>query len=122
MTKEILLQAEPLIQELRQFAAQRNWEGFHTPRNLVLALTGEVGELAEIFQWMTDEEVALIHQDSARFEHVHEEIADVLLYLVRLASVMNIDLNHAVTDKLIKNAIKYPVPSVDETLNHAGKK
>jgi NTP pyrophosphatase (non-canonical NTP hydrolase) len=113
MTKPQLLDVEPLEKVLQDFATQRHWEKFHTPRNLLLALTGEVGELAEIFQWMTDDEVSNIEQDVARFEHVHEEIADVLLYLVRLASVMHIDLNQAVADKLIKNAIKYPVPEPD---------
>jgi NTP pyrophosphatase (non-canonical NTP hydrolase) len=83
-------------------------EGFHTPRNLVLALTGEVGELAEIFQWMSDEQVERIAADSERYTHVQEELADVLLYLVRLASVLKVDLNHAVVDKLMKNALKYP--------------
>jgi len=87
---------------------ERNWEPFHTPRNLVLALTGEVGELAEIFQWMTDKEVQEIECDKDRYLHVQQELADVLLYLVRLASVLKIDLNSAVADKLVLNALKYP--------------
>jgi len=108
MSKHELLNHDKLIEVLEQFASDRNWQQFHTPRNLVLALTGEVGELAEIFQWMTDEQVSQIAQDSDRYTHLHEELADVLLYLVRLASVLGVDLDRAVADKLIKNAIKYP--------------
>ena len=108
MSTEKLLDVDRLNLALQDFAQQRNWEPFHTPRNLVLALTGEVGELAEIFQWMTDEQVSKIQQDAECYQHTHEEIADVLLYLVRLAYVLKIDLNYAVADKLKKNAVKYP--------------
>ena len=108
MSREKLLDVDPLLERLQQFADARDWQRFHTPKNLVLALTGEVGELAEIFQWKTDAEAAAIHHDPAAFEHLGEEIADVLLYLVRLAQVSGIDLEHAVTDKLLKNAKKYP--------------
>jgi len=76
-------------------------------------LTGEVGELAEIFQWLSDEEVARLAEDPVRFTHLQEEVADVLLYLVRLASVMQLDINAAVRDKLAKNAGKYPAPGTD---------
>jgi len=109
MSHDPLLDVDKLSTVLQQFAQARDWEVFHTPRNLVLALTGEVGELAEIFQWMTDEQVSRIAQDKARYVHVQEEIADVLLYLVRLSNVLKIDLNQAVADKLVKNALKYPV-------------
>ena len=105
-----LIDADALIAALQRFADERDWQPFHTPRNLMLALTGEVGELAEIFQWLTDDEAARLADDPARYTHLQEEIADVLLYLVRLASVMQVDLNQAVADKLVKNAIKYPAP------------
>lgn len=108
MDKNYLLNVDPLTTVLQEFAHARNWEQYHTPRNLMLALVGEVGELAEIFQWMTDEQVQQIRQDADRFQHTKEEIADVLLYLVRLANVLEIDLNQAVADKLVKNAVKYP--------------
>lgn len=104
-----LLNVDPLLAALQQFADERDWQPFHTGRNLVLALTGEVGELAEIFQWQTDDQVTHMAQhDPERYQHLQEEVADVLLYLLRLASVMQIDLNQAVRDKLIKNARKYP--------------
>lgn len=108
-----LIETAALEAALQRFADERDWQRFHTPRNLMLALTGEVGELAEIFQWLTDEEVARLADDPARFTHLQEEVADVLLYLVRLASVMKLDINAAVRDKLQKNAIKYPAPAVD---------
>jgi len=92
---------------LSEFAQQRDWEPFHTPRNLILALTGEVGELAEIFQWMTEEQAASIMQTD-KAEHVKQEVADVLLYLMRLAMVLEIDVDAAVRDKISLNALKYP--------------
>jgi NTP pyrophosphatase (non-canonical NTP hydrolase) len=108
MTDTRLLDVEALVTALQRFADERDWQAFHTPRNLVLALTGEVGELAEIFQWLTDDEADRLHEDPPRYLHAQEEIADVLLYLVRLAAVMKVDLNRAVTDKMAKNAVKYP--------------
>lgn len=108
MSQDKLLDAAGLLQALQHFADARDWQRFHTPKNLVLALTGEVGELAEIFQWKTDAEAAAIADDPAEFEHLGEEIADVLLYLVRLAQVSGVDLEHALADKLRKNAEKYP--------------
>lgn len=110
MQNEKLVEIDRLIEALRAFASARHWEPFHTPRNLMLALTGEIGELAEIFQWMTDQQAENIVEDREKYLHLQEEIADVLLYLVRLSDILKVDLNHAVTDKLAKNAIKYPAP------------
>lgn len=103
-----LVNVDGLIAAQRAFAAARHWQPFHTPRNLMLALTGEVGELAEIFQWKTDAEAANIAANPAEYTHLQEELADVLMYLVRLADVTGVDLNAAVADKLQKNARKYP--------------
>lgn len=108
-----LLETAALEAALTRFAEERDWPRYHTPRNLVLALTGEVGELAEIFQWLTDDEAARLREDPARFTHLQEEMADVLLYLMRLATVMGVDMNAAVADKLVKNARKYPPPAAD---------
>jgi dCTP diphosphatase len=74
-----------------------------------LALTGEVGELAEIFQWMDDTEARSAGKATATAQAVKDELADVLFYLVRLASVLKVDLNAAAVQKLRSNAIKYPV-------------
>ncbi len=109
MSEPMLLDVRRLELALAAFASARDWEPFHTPRNLIMALTGEVGELSEIFQWMTDQEAREAGRSPETAEHVGEELADVLLYLVRLSSVLGVDLNAAVVDKLEKNAIKYPV-------------
>ncbi len=93
---------------MQQFSADRNWDQFHTPRNLLLALTGEVGELAEIFQWRGEVAPGLPEFTFEDKMHVGEELSDVLLYLVRLADRCGIDLAEAVTKKLEKNAAKYP--------------
>ena len=88
---------------LDQFAVDRNWSQFHSPKNLVMALTGEVGELSEIFQWMSETDSHQAAKNPATSQDVKDEIADVLLYLVRLADVLKVDLNEAVTDKLKTN-------------------
>ncbi|MDQ0577929.1 nucleotide pyrophosphohydrolase [Streptomyces rishiriensis] len=98
-----------LQRALAQFAVEREWEQFHTPKNLVMALAGESGELVEIFQWLTPEESAHVMQDDERAVQVREELADVLAYLLRLADVLNIDLEHALAEKIEKNRHKYPV-------------
>ena len=98
-----------LQRQLRVFADERDWEQFHTPKNLVMALAGEVGELTEIFQWLTPGQSAAVLSDPARAEHVREEIADVFAYLLRLCDVLGVDLEASMTEKIVKNAAKYPV-------------
>ncbi len=98
-------------QALREFAAERDWEQFHTPKNLVMALAAEVGELVEIFQWLTPDESMSVLSEAGRAEHVRDEIADVFAYLLRLCDVLGVDLETAVHEKIIKNAVKYPVES-----------
>jgi NTP pyrophosphatase (non-canonical NTP hydrolase) len=94
--------------ELRHFAAERDWQPFHTPKNLTTALMVEAAELAEIFQWQTPEESRLAHVDAAAKQRIGEEVADVLLYLLQVADHCQIDVSQAVQDKLAKNAVKYP--------------
>ena len=94
---------------LRAFAAERDWERFHTPKNLVMALTGEVGELTELFQWRTEQESARVMADPELAGAVRDEMADVLAYLLRLADVLGVDLESALIEKIAKNAAKYPV-------------
>jgi NTP pyrophosphatase (non-canonical NTP hydrolase) len=98
-----------LSARLREFTAERAWEQFHTPKNLVMALTGEVGELNEIFQWLSPQQSADVMTDPAQATAVRDELADVLAYLLRLADVLGVDLESALTDKIAKNARKYPV-------------
>lgn len=95
---------------LRQFAAQRHWAPFHTPKNLAMALMVEAAELAEIFQWMTPAESQTAHRDPALHEQIADEVADVLLYLLQLADHSAINIAQAVRRKLLKNAAKHPAP------------
>lgn len=95
---------------LREFAAERHWQRFHTPKNLSTALLVEAAELAEIFQWQTAQESQAAHLDPATREHIGDEVADVLLYLLQLADHCAIDLPAAVANKLVKNALKHPAP------------
>lgn len=97
--------------ELRHFAAERDWQPFHTPKNLSTALMVEAAELAEIFQWMTPEQSARAHEDATVKQRIGEEVADVLLYLLQLADHSRIDIALAVKDKLEMNAAKYPPKS-----------
>lgn len=95
-----------LRDRLRAFAAERDWDQFHSPKNLAMALIGEAGELIEHFQWLTEEQSRSL--DAERRERVAEELADVLLYLVRLADRLDIDLADAAWRKIEINARKYP--------------
>ena len=104
-----------LQRQLRDFVAERDWDQFQTPKNLVMALTGEVGELTEIFQWLTAEESRGVLADQAQAGRVREEIADVFAYLLRLADVLAVDLEEALAEKMIKNAAKYPVQAARGT-------
>ncbi|KAI4318052.1 hypothetical protein L6164_025861 [Bauhinia variegata] len=97
-----------LSRKLDEFAKVRNWEKYHSPRNLLLAMVGEVGELSEIFQWKGEVEKGLPNWEEAEKEHLGEELSDVLLYLIRLADVCGVDLSDAASKKIVKNAIKYP--------------
>lgn len=96
-----------LQQELRQFAAERDWEQFHTPKNLAIALSVEASELLEVFQWLDDAPLT-----SEQAGQVRQEIADVQIYLARLADVLAIDIPSAVADKLKINRSKYPADRV----------
>ena len=104
------------LDELRtaqvEFANDRNWNQYHTPRNLLCALVGEVGELSEIFQWKGEVAPGCPKFSHKEKSHLGEELSDVLLYLVRLADRCHVDLATAVKDKLKKNAMKYPAQKV----------
>lgn len=95
-----------LRERLRRFAEERDWVRFHTPRNLALALAGEVGELAAELQWLTDEEAAAPSSEATA--RIADELADVLIYLVRLADVMDVDLVAAANAKTERNAARFP--------------
>ena len=95
-----------LRDSLRQFAADREWDQFHSPKNLAMALSVEAAELLEHFQWLSDAESAALAQEKRA--KIGEELADVLLYLIRLADKLDIDLATAAKDKINVNASKYP--------------
>lgn len=98
---------ESIQEALRRFAAARDWDQFHSPKNLASALTVEAAELLECFQWLTEEESRSL-PDTKR-EAVTQEIADVLLYLLQLADKLSIDVLDAARKKLELNAARYPV-------------
>ncbi|KAE8723817.1 dCTP pyrophosphatase 1 [Hibiscus syriacus] len=117
---------EELKKRMAEFAKERDWDQFHSPRNLLLALVGEVGELSEIFQWRGEVERGLPDWKDEEKQHLGEELSDVLLYLVRLSDICGVDLGKAALRKMELNAIKYPVgickgSSKKHTLFHADK-
>ena len=97
---------EELIEQLRAFVRERDWEQFHTPRNLATALTVEAAELLEIFQWDRDNESV---EDETRKQRVAEELADIGIYALLLADRYGIDFKKAIATKLRMNSEKYPV-------------
>ena len=101
---------EELKARVRAFVAERDWERFHSPKNLAMALSVETSELVELFQWLTEEESAKLDDDRRR--RVAEELADVLWFLVRLSDRLDIDLLEAAGQKLVTNAQKYPADRV----------
>lgn len=100
---------QTLQQRLKSFYEERDWSQFHNPKNLVMALCGEVGELAEVFQWLTPEQATNIMHDPYQANKVHEEMADVFVYLVSIADKLGIDLFEAAEMKMEKNRAKYPI-------------
>jgi len=102
------MDVKSIQQKLRVFARDRDWEQYHTPKNLSMALAGEAAELLEIFQWMTSEESLVANKTPDGKRAVEEEIADILNYSLRLADLLDIDIEQAILDKIEKNAQKYP--------------
>lgn len=108
---------QQLQHRLRGFARERDWEQFHTPKNLAMALAGEVGELVEIFQWLSQEQAATV-MDGERADDVHDELADVTIYLLRLADVLDVDLVEAAQAKLARSEHRYPADLVRGRADH----
>jgi NTP pyrophosphatase (non-canonical NTP hydrolase) len=101
---------EALAAELRSFATERDWDQFHSPKNLVMALSVEVSELIEHFQWLTEEQSSAL--PPKKLQQVREEIGDVLIYLTRLADKLGVDMLEAAAKKLEVNRAKYPAEKV----------
>ena len=101
---------DELIEKIRQFRQERDWDQYHSPKNLAMALMVEVAELAEQFQWLTQEQSGSLDPD--KLEEVRQEIGDVLIYLANLCDKLGIDPMQAAFDKLDKNREKYPASMV----------
>lgn len=111
-----------LKEAIQRFAAVRGWEPYHTPKNLVMALASEVGELCELFRWLTPEESRAVSSDPVRREAVADELADIANIVFLLSIHTGIDLSAAIMAKMEKNARKYPAPQPGDTgpLSHSG--
>jgi NTP pyrophosphatase (non-canonical NTP hydrolase) len=110
----------PMLRDkLRAFAAERDWDQFHSPKNLSMALMVEVAELMEHFQWLTEAQSAALPAENR--QAVGEELADILLYLVRLSDKLGVDLREAALHKLEKNALKYPAEQVRGSAKKPGR-
>jgi dCTP diphosphatase len=94
---------------IQSFSEARDWSQFHTPKNLIMAATAEVGELAEVLQWQSDQEVSIFLKSPLGRERISEEIADVAIYLIRLCQVLDLDFLEILGTKMRKNEEKYPV-------------
>jgi NTP pyrophosphatase (non-canonical NTP hydrolase) len=103
------LNLENIQKQLAKFAEDRNWEQFHTPKNLSMALAAEAAELLEIFQWLTDKQSKEIVSKEKEMSLVRQEIADIFIYLVRLADKLGVDIEKAVNEKIKMNEQKYPI-------------
>jgi NTP pyrophosphatase (non-canonical NTP hydrolase) len=101
---------EALRQRLRRFAAERDWDQFHSPKNLAMALITEAAELVEHFQWLSEDESSALPPE--KLEEVKLELADILIYVIRLADKLNIDLLAAANQKIVLNEKKYPADRV----------
>ncbi|GLW72165.1 hypothetical protein Kpho02_44640 [Kitasatospora phosalacinea] len=109
-----LPEAGPTVPELQrrlaEFAAVRQWQQYHTPKNLASALTVEAGELLEVFQWLTPEQAADVMSDADSAHRVRDEVADVLAYLLQLCTVLEVDPLQALAEKIERNESRFPAP------------
>lgn len=116
------LDVRALQQRLAAFAAARDWEQYHTPKNLASALSVEAAELMEIFQWLTPEQSARVMEDPATAPRVADEVADVLAYLLQFCEVLGIDALAALAAKIERNEGRFPVPGpTDAPFRHSSE-
>jgi len=101
-----------LTRLVREFADVRDWEQFHTPKNLAMALAVEAAELMEPLQWLTPDESISVRDDPSTLTQLSEEMADVAIYLIRMADVLGVDLGGAIEEKLGRNEARYPADLV----------
>jgi NTP pyrophosphatase (non-canonical NTP hydrolase) len=110
---------EDLRQRLALFAKVRDWEQFHNPKNLAMALIAEAAELVEHFQWLSAEQSENLSEE--KLEEVRLELADIQIYLIRIADRLNVDLIRAVKDKMARNEERYPVDKVKGSAKRAAE-
>jgi NTP pyrophosphatase (non-canonical NTP hydrolase) len=104
---------EDIKNRIKTFSKERDWDKFHNPKNIAMALSVETAELVEIFQWLSAEQA--LNLDDAKHTHLKEEIADIAVYLLRICMAYDIDLEEAIIEKMKKNEKKFPL--VDENGN-----
>lgn len=100
---------EKMQEKVREFVSERNWDKFHTPKNISMALSIEASELLELFLWLSDQEALEVKSDPIKMKNIQDEIADVLYWILRLTDLLKIDLNQAFWNKMQQNEQKYPV-------------
>ena len=100
---------EELKEKIKQFNLDRDWDQYHNPKDLIIALFSEVGELAECYRWLNDKEVSQVHLNPDHRKKVEEEVADIFMYMLMFAYKTNIDLVKVIEAKLEKNKLKYPL-------------
>lgn len=103
------LDLEKIETIITKFSTVRDWDQFHSVKNLAMALSVESAELLEIFQWMSEEKSNSIQSDSKTLKATQDEIADIFIYLIKISSRLNIDLESAILEKMAANELKYPV-------------
>jgi dCTP diphosphatase len=107
INRDVMMDIKGIQRKLSTFSKEREWDQFHTPKNLAAALSVEASELLEVFQWLTDDQSRKL--DKVQMADVEEEVADIAIYLLRICDVMNINMEAAIKNKLYINAGKYPV-------------
>tara|TARA_Y100000034_G_scaffold125952_1_gene176456 strand:+ start:453 stop:824 length:372 start_codon:yes stop_codon:yes gene_type:complete len=98
--------------KIKEFNLERDWDKFHNPKDLLIALVSEVGELAECYRWLNDQEISNIHSDPIKRKNIEEEIADIIMYLIILAYKTDIDIIKSIDNKLEKNKLRYPIEKI----------
>jgi dCTP diphosphatase len=104
-----LIDIRPITRRLQEFADERDWGRFHTPKNLAMALAAEAGEVLAELQWMSDAEIAeMLSESGTRKQALADELSDVMIYLARLAAISKVDLDRSVAEKIERNGERFP--------------
>lgn len=101
-----------LMEKVKKFCEERDWDKFHNPKDLAIGISTEANELLDIFRFKSEEEIRCIFIDDPKREHIEEELADTLFFILRFAQMNNIDLGEILDKKISKNAKKYPVDKI----------